>query len=154
MKNCYFFSNHERMLLARYYKDIKENCNFYYKLSKCDRQSIANYSTHFNNPEKYMTQFKTLFLPENELVKLCDITKIRNFFVGDYIDYNRRHCYTSTIKLSYNSLKTIMAAIHSIPELDEKTSSYIELASLTYDRFAFMFDNMQIIFEAENGASK
>lgn len=155
MKNEYFFNSYERILLARYYKEIKLNCyDAYKKLSKCEKQSITNYRSQFNNPENYASpQYKNVFLPESELIKLCDIAKIKHFFLDDYINYNKRRCYTSTVKISYDSLKKIIAAIHSIPELDTKTAKWIELASLIHDRFAFVFDNTQIIFEAENDAS-
>lgn len=52
MKNDYFFTTRERMLLARHYKDIKENCyEAFRRLNKCDKDSIYNYSIQFNNPK-------------------------------------------------------------------------------------------------------
>lgn len=155
MKNEYFFNSYERILLARYYKEIKLNCyDAYKKLSKHEKLSITGYRSQFNNPENYAnSQYKNVFLPESELIKMCDIAKIKYFFLGDYITYNKHRCYTSTVKISYDSLQKIIAIIHAIPELDTKTAKYIELASLIHDRFAFVFDNMQIIFETESDAS-
>lgn len=133
----HYFTTSERILLARYLKVIKLECkDAYFELPPKTRQSILNYASKWNNPDKYRASNKSVFVPEEDLIAACDIEKIRRYFEPKL---------NETVIVPNISASTLQHLYAVIDELDECGRTHVgpdNIWSAYAKRIRFMIENI------------
>lgn len=133
----YYFNRYERLLISKHYDELTADLEseFAFKrLSTYEQQSIRQFVSgikHNRLPAMYV-------MSDEELIKECDINKIRSYFARED---GKPVCH---VNIPYDIFKQMLECVDNAPNLTDLQRKYIQLGMLASDTVTIKCDHVTI----------